>query len=276
MFVSRKYDGTLEPGLSTLFFVNDTGSAITCAHVANIIAQLETINNTFAAFKAERALIPAGKGERAMLQSLEAKYGYKKNSVIELLILVPAVGDTTSLSWVNHDRLDLAIVTFVGLANKQYSSHATFINEPAKIKAGKYLCRYGYPFPEFSNYRVNPETDALEWTNDGSSNVPSFPLDGIITRYIGTSQQVDGIEMSTPGLKGQSGGPLFDEDGLVYGMQFATNHLHLGFDIKDFPITTEQGKKEKVSDSAFLHVGHCVHVDRIKEFLQQNNVAFFE
>ena len=79
--------------------------------------------------------------------------------------------------------------------------------------------------------------------------------------------------MSTPGLRGQSGGPLFDRNGFVYGMQYATNHLHLGFDMKNKEITSE-GKKISVTNQPFLHVGHCVHVDRIKEFLRQHNIPF--
>ena len=81
--------------------------------------------------------------------------------------------------------------------------------------------------------------------------------------------------MSTPGLRGQSGGPLFDSDGLVYGMQYMTSHLHLGFDIKDKEIVHD-GKKTKVSNYPFLNIGHCIHVDRIKEFLTQHNIKFYE
>jgi hypothetical protein len=87
--------------------------------------------------------------------------------------------------------------------------------------------------------------------------------------------EITGIEMSTPGLRGQSGGPLFDVNGTVYGMQFATNHLHLGFDLKDKEIFQE-GRKNKVSNYPFLHTGICVHVDKIKEFLCQHNISFNE
>jgi len=81
--------------------------------------------------------------------------------------------------------------------------------------------------------------------------------------------------MSTPGLRGQSGGPLFDKDGKIYGMQFATSHLHLGFDVQDKEIMNNC-KKTKVSNYPFLHVGICVHVDKIKAFLLQHNIAFTE
>jgi len=144
------------------------------------------------------------------------------------------------------------------------------------IKQGKYLCRLGFPFPEFNNFKHNTVTDDIEWTNVGKQNSPIFPIDGIITRFIGDETVgVTGIEMSTPGLQGQSGGPLFDVDGNVYGMQFATNHLHLGFDVKDMEIING-GKKTKVSNSPFLHVGHCIHVGKIKEFLKEHKINFTE
>lgn len=79
--------------------------------------------------------------------------------------------------------------------------------------------------------------------------------------------------MSTPGLRGQSGGPLFDSNGYVYGMQFATNHLHLGFDLDNYEVISH-GKRNKVSNYPFLHVGLCVHADRIREFLEQHQVSY--
>ena len=81
--------------------------------------------------------------------------------------------------------------------------------------------------------------------------------------------------MSTPGLRGQSGGPLFDREGIVYGMQHLTSHLHLGFDIKEKEII-QDGKKTKVSNFPFLHVGHCIHVDRIKDFLKEHHINYDE
>ena len=81
--------------------------------------------------------------------------------------------------------------------------------------------------------------------------------------------------MSTPGLRGQSGGPLFDTTGLIYGMQSATSHLHLGFDIEDHEVLVN-GRKRRVSNYPFLNVGRCVHVDVIKAFLREKGVTFYE
>jgi hypothetical protein len=148
--------------------------------------------------------------------------------------------------------------------------------DETKIKQGKYLCRLGFPFSEFNNYLYNQGTDDIEWTQTGLQVSPIFPLEGMITRFLGDPEYgLMGIEMSTPGLRGQSGGPLFDDQGIVYGMQFSTKHLHLGFDLVDKEIMTEQGLK-KVSDYSFLHLGQCIHISVIKAFLKLHNVSFTE
>ncbi len=95
------------------------------------------------------------------------------------------------------------------------------------------MYRLGYPFPEFSNFQYNRITDDIEWTTTGNPHSPKFPLDGMVTRFGGDSVQNLTIEMSTPGLRGQSGAPLFNSEGLIYGMQFMTSRLHLGFDLID-------------------------------------------
>jgi hypothetical protein len=147
------------------------------------------------------------------------------------------------------------------------------VKDDSQIKQGKYLCRYGFPFPEFNNFLYDATIDDINFISTGTTGTPAFPIDGIITRHLADASGITGIEMSTPGLRGQSGGPLFDSNGIVYGMQFATNHLHLGFDMRNIEINAD-GKKLKVHNQPFLHVGLCVHAGRIKEFLAQNGIAF--
>ena len=143
------------------------------------------------------------------------------------------------------------------------------------MRQGEFLCRLGFPFPEFSNYIFNDATDDIEWSKEGIAASPRFPIEGMVTRFLGDESKVYGIELSTPGLKGQSGGPLFNKDGIVYGMQFSTKHLHLGFDIVDKEIISGNQAK-KVSDYSFLHLGQCIHVEIIKEFLREKNVKYDE
>lgn len=276
--ISRTYDGLILPGTSTFFFVNNNGVAVTCKHVMNLIPAADNINRDFLQFKAERDRLPKDGKYKRNLQGLEMKYKYQANSTVQLknnfLNCFDKIDEITCHA---HPTLDLAILEFKGFNKMYYNSYARFISDSSKIKQGKYLCRIGFPFPEFNNFKHNPEVDDIEWTNIGNPNSPSFPIDGIITRFVAdpSLNGITGIEMSTPGLKGQSGGPLFDVEGLVYGMQSATNHLHLGFDMKDKEII-QDGKKGKVSNYPFLHVGICVHVDRIKEFLTQHKISFSE
>ena len=274
--ITRTYGGLIAPGTATFFFVNDNGVAITCKHVLNVILGADTVNNNYIQFKAERDRLPRDNKYQRNLQGLELKYKYNKEATIQLrnnfLNCFDSIDQIVSHA---HPTLDLAILEFKGFNKIFYNGHASFIKDDNNIKQGKSLCRVGFPFPEFNNFKHNPVTDDIEWTNTGNPNSPSFPIDGIVTRFIGDpiSNAVTGIEMSTPGLRGQSGGPLFDTNGTVYGMQFATNHLHLGFDIKDKEILQE-GKMGKVSNFPFLHVGLCVHAGSIKEFLAQHNISF--
>ena len=276
--ISRTYSGLILPGTSTFFFVNGTGVAVTCKHVMNLIPAADEINRAFGQFKLEKDRIAGDVKYKRNLHGLEMKYKYHPDTTIQLknnfLNCFDKIEEITCHA---HPTLDLAILEFKGFDKVYYNSFARFLKDSSKIKQGKSLCRIGFPFPEFNNFKHNPDMDDIEWTNTGNPSSPSFPIDGIVTRFVadaGTNGIV-GIELSTPGLKGQSGGPLFDTDGVIYGMQSATNHLHLGFDMKDKEIIQE-GKKGKVSNFPFLHVGICVHVDRIKEFLAQHHISFSE
>jgi hypothetical protein len=220
--ITRNYAGLISPGTSTFFFVNEAGVAVSCKHVLNMILQADQINNQFNLFKADLAKLPKDNKYRKNLAGLELKYKFKKETAVQVKNNFVNCFDTISgMTYHAHPILDLAIIIFQGFNNVLYNSYATFVSDPDKIKQGKYLCRLGYPFPEFNNFKHNPATDDIEWTSIGNQSSPSFPLDGIITRFVGDGDgQIIGIELSTPGLRGQSGGPLFDTDGLVYGMQY--------------------------------------------------------
>jgi hypothetical protein len=276
--ISRTYGGLVLPGSSTFFFVNDRGVAITCKHVMDLIPAADNINQQYGQYKAERDRMPNDGKYKRNIQGLQLKYKYLPETTVQLKNNFLNCFDTIQeITCHPHPTLDLAILEFKGFNKIFYNGHATFLKDSTNIKQGKSLCRIGFPFPEFNNFRHNPDNDDIEWTNTGNPNSPSFPIDGIVTRFVASQpdSSITGIEMSTPGLRGQSGGPLFDTEGKIYGMQFATNHLHLGFDMKDFEIISN-GKKNKISNNPFLHVGICVHADRIKDFLREKNIAFSE
>ena len=94
-----------------------------------------------------------------------------------------------------------------------------FPSETSNLQPGRFLCRLGFPFPEFKNFEYDKDNDQIIWTNIGRELTPRFPIEGMLTRFVLDNENNRiGFELSTPGLRGQSGGPAFDTDGKVWGM----------------------------------------------------------
>ena len=264
------------PGLSTLFFVNENGAAVTCKHVAQLIINAENVNKRFNSFKADYYRIKRDGKFKRNLKGLELKYKYQKETTVQIKNnFVGAVDTIQGITVHQHKKYDLAIVQLNGYKTIQYQGFARFLKDTSKIEQGKYLCRLGYPFPEYTNYKYDSSLDDIMFDNTAPANIPIFPIDGIITRNVAEGTEIMGIELSTPGLRGQSGGPLFDENGIIFGMQQSTKHLHLGFDIENKEILIE-GRKKKIDDYAFLHLGQCIRVDIIKSFLDEHKIKYYE
>lgn len=265
----------VRPGAATLFFVNDQGVALTCRHVASLIPFSGTLATNYSRYREEKLKLARDPQQEKKLKALKQKFGFEANPLCQLLVRLNCAEGFDAVQVIPHPKYDLAIVKLVNPRNLTYSSHARFLRS-GDVRQGKFLCRLGFPFPEFKNYHYNESNDRIEWTQQGISGTPRFPIEGMVTRHLADENGIFGIEMSTPGLKGQSGGPLFDERGIVYGMQFATHHLHLGFDMHQQEILSN-GEKIRIEHSQpFLHVGMCIHVNLIKKFLQENNVEFEE
>ncbi|WP_080058580.1 trypsin-like peptidase domain-containing protein [Spirosoma aerolatum] len=269
------HDGII-PGTATLFFVNEEACAITCKHVADLVAQADAIFQNYREFQGARRDVLREKNVTHLISQLETKYKLSPDTIIRIRNnFIGCVDQFQRLNIDSHPTQDLALLRFEGYKRILYNSYATFLRDTSRIKPGRSLCRLGYPFPEFTNFRYNPSIDDIEWDTVGRASSPSFPIDGIVTRLTGDNRGVSGIEMSTPGLRGQSGGPLFDTNGIIFGMQSATSHLHLGFDIEDHEVLVN-GRKRRVSNYPFLNVGRCVHVDVIKAFLREKGVKYYE
>lgn len=271
--ISRNFGSTeIQKGAATLFFVNQEGYALTCKHVAQWITQADQLNQRFANFQNQLPEL-----SRKQISILAKKLELNANQTSEMRItFVDCVDRISNLKFHLHPIYDLALIKFEGFEKTLFSSTPIFKKADHEIQPGAMLCRLGFPFPEFTNFELNQQAQVLQWTPHGNARSPRFPIDGMLTRFLGDkSGKIYGMELSTPGLRGQSGGPLFDTEGKIYGMQSRTKHLHLGFDIEEKAIIAH-GKAKKVNDYAFIHLGECIHVSVIKEFMRAHNVDFKE
>ena len=271
--ISRNFGSSqIEKGAATLFFVNQEGYALTCKHVAQWITQADHINQRYASFQNQSKSLTGGQQN-----NLAKKLGLSADQPSEMRItFVECVDRISNIKFQLHPIYDLALIKFEGFDKTLFSNTPIFKKDENEIQPGAMLCRLGFPFPEFTNFELNQQAQLLQWSTQGNPRSPRFPMDGMLTRFLGDKQgKIHGMELSTPGLRGQSGGPLFDAEGKICGMQSRTKHLHLGFDIEEKAIIAH-GKAKKVNDYAFIHLGECVHVSVIKEFLTQNQVSFEE
>ena len=278
-FISRLFGSTeVVPGTATLFFVNDDGVAITCKHVADDLLKCDKINNLYKNYLDEIKAIPADEDHDTKVEEITKKYGYTPEITAELASLFYdcAKTNTGSISYsvINHKEYDLSIIKITNATSNLYQGHALFAKDSATLRRGDFLCRIGYPFPEFSNFDYDVANDCIGWTQNGRKSTPLFPIEGMFTREVTSGGKTFAYELSTPGLRGQSGGPLFNKNGIIYGMQSVTTFLHLGFDQYNAKVRID-GKIKEVENHPFLHVGRCICVDVIKKFLDDNAIKYF-
>lgn len=152
------------------------------------------------------------------------------------------------------------------------------LKDPTKdFEPGRSLCKLGFPF---HNLPVGWDT-ASNGFNLGTVALTLFPIEGMLTRFINDPEWVaeraknaipfplQHLEVSSPGLRGQSGGPIFDAQGRVWAIQSATAHLALGFDPE---VKAKDGKKYR--EHQFLNVGRGVHASTIVGLLNQLGIKF--
>ena len=164
-------------------------------------------------------------------------------------------GDFGGVANFNLDALlDLGVGQISGFTAKKNQQYATLRKRP--VMQGELLCRIGYPFQD--NPKINYDSGNFEFEDD--FNIIPFVNEALVSRIIPVERRKL-IETSSPGLMGQSGGPLMDKGRYVCGVQVHTKHYPL-----NFPRTTGQ--------ESYLDVGRAVDVDTVMNYLDTLNVDY--
>ncbi len=146
------------------------------------------------------------------------------------------------------------------------------IKDPSRLEIGTSLCKLGYPF-----YRIQAEFDEATENfrfSRGTEHPVRFPVEGIYTRDLPAGRSRDGryeikfLETSSPGILGQSGGPIFDTKSSLWGVQSRTDMYPLR---PRTGIGADPGESE---ESAYFNVGVGIHPEMLVTFLKDNDVRF--
>lgn len=269
---TRSFDKTVDCGCGAFIVVNDEGCIMTVAHLWK----------SYSAFKEHAKEISDYKEQVCAIEGDPRLDTKRKRRRIARLKANPKWITNHSFWW-GWDGVqlkdiraftegDLVIGRLDPFDSKAVPTYPVFKDPATNLNPGTSLCKLGYPFHEI-------EATFDEATNTfklapGAVPLPRFPIEGIYTRNVIVGKSKDGkydiklLETSSPGLRGQSGGPIFDVKGTVWAMQSRTKHFALGFR----PKVKKDG--EEVEENQFLNVGWGVHPELIVAFLRDNGVKF--
>lgn len=266
---TRTVDGTVSSSCGTFIIINPEGWILTAGHLFDSfvkyqqdmkkIKEVEEINTR----KASMA-VP---GAMTLPDTIQLDPKWITNHSFWW------GGDGLRITSVYVNReIDIALAKLDGFRPDMVQEYPIF-RDPDTMRPGTSICRTGFPF-------ANIATDFDEGSKsfrirNGVLPLPFFPNDGIHTRNVlKQNKSKEGnydmlyVETSTPGLKGQSGGPIFDTNGHIYAMQVQTNHIPLGF----HPISEYDGKS--IVENQFLNVGIGVHGKLLQQIMRDHHISF--
>ncbi|HQL89116.1 MAG TPA: trypsin-like peptidase domain-containing protein [Syntrophales bacterium] len=270
VIISQKYyDGSVGCGCASFIVLNDEGWILTSAHILQVFLAAQNHRAEIAAYEVKKGLIEknnrlTAKQKRRQLKELNhngkwiVRESYWWSS------------DTFKIdSYTYNNFYDLAVGKIENYDGKMAKNYPVFMNPKGKLPTGTSLCRMGFPFHNIS--ASFDEAKNMFVLAPGTLPVPRFPIEGIHTRVRvvidrNSGKQARFIETSSPGLKGQSGGPIFDVKGRVWGLQSRTEHLDLGFRAKI------KRKEQEIEENQFLNVGLGTHVEDILDFLKERKI----
>ena len=263
---TRQHDGTLRTEVGTMIIVNSAGWMITAGHVFDSffkfqgdMKKIEEINSINSS-RSQKPNAPSSeiKLDKSLITNHSFWWGWDGVKVNNVMI---------------NRQADIAIGKLEPFDPSWVTEYPVFA-DPDHMRIGTNVCRGGFPF-----IKIDPEF--LEGPK--AFRIPKipadrlfYPIEGLYSHLENKGKSADGsctlkyVETSTPGLKGQSGGPIFDRSGRIFGMQIFTDHRSTGF----HPTAELDG--QKYIENQFINIGVGLHVSTIFELLDKRGVRYFK
>lgn len=270
--VSRRYfDGSVECGCGAFIVINEDGWILTAAHLLESSAAI---------------LRHAGEIGRYYTRVCDVQ----RDAGIDPGKKLEAIGKlktnprwiTNNAFWWGEDGATLNEVRLLSEADLAVGRLDPFDPEavtaypilkyPSDLGIGTTLCKIGYPFQRIgADYNAAIGEFVLE---PAVRSLACFPMEGIYTRTLPAGRSGDGryeikfLETSSPGLVGQSGGPIFDAHGIVWSVQSRT-------DCRPYEANaTGRARRGAAGQGLVLTLGVGVHPELIVAFLSDNGVRY--
>jgi len=260
---TRRHDGTLQTDVASMIIVNSNGWAITAGHVFDSFVKFQGDDKKMK----EVEQINLQRQQKAGSPSPEIKID--GSLITNHSFWWAWDGARFNNVYVNR-QIDIAIGRIDNFDPSWVKEYPVFA-DPDKMRVGTSLCRGGYPF---INIKPDFNLQTMTFAIPKITEKEFYPTDGMLGHLTYRGKSIDGgydmhyIETSTPGIKGQSGGPIFDSKGLVYGMQTLTEHRELGF----HPTAELDG--QKYIENQFMNIGVGLSTKTLIEIFRSKNVRF--
>jgi hypothetical protein len=271
---TRNVSGVCSSSIATFVVINDGGWVVTAAHV---LKAFDDAAKDVESVAAHQASVQSIRNDTSLLPKERSKR-------LQQLGHLDPTRIAACSAWLGRDGLSFSEMRYIelvdlGVAKLEpfdplwITEYPRFKDHTKEFEPGVGLCKLGFPF-----HGITPIWDQASSAFTfplGALPLPIFPIEGIMTRTIlldpnntaSAKYPLMWVETSSPGLRGQSGGPTFDKDGAIWAIQSNTAFLPLGFE----PIAPGTANQK---EHQFLNVGRGVHSGTICGALDELKISY--